>query len=98
MTPSIIRDWDASTKALRCAVGEAAKCMRAAADDPDLREGDLRESLRQAAKLTEQLGQGQTELMRWNRRAMIHFGWLAVMFFVLASFEIGRIFWEGRLP
>ena len=73
MTPRIIRDWDASTKALEAAFAEALALMRGAADDPDLGEGDLREHLRQAAKLTEHFAHGQIELMRFNRRGMIRF-------------------------
>jgi hypothetical protein len=93
MTPSIIRDWDATSKALEVSIAEAAKSLRDAADDPDHSEGDLRNGLRAAAQLTEHLGAGQMELMRFNRRNMIRFGWLSVMFFALA----GLIIWE-RLP
>jgi hypothetical protein len=97
MTPSIIRDWDASTKALKCAVAGAVGHMRTAADDPDLSEGQLRDHLRMAATLAEQLGQGQAELMRWNRRNMIRFGWLSLMFFALVAFQIASIIRERLL-
>lgn len=67
------RELDQHTAGLGAALGDVVRIMREVADDPAKVEGDLREHLRQGATLVERLGDGQRQLIEFNRRSQVRF-------------------------
>lgn len=66
--------------------------MRGMADDPDQREGALRDCLRSAASVVEKQHETIEVLAEYPHRVSRQFGRLAVMLAVIAAFEIARLF------
>jgi ABC-type transporter Mla subunit MlaD len=70
------------------ALAVAVRMMRDAADDPDAVEPELREHLRSAARLVEQMGKGHETMVEVARRMSLRFGVVGFMFLSMAAWNV----------
>lgn len=87
-----LRDLDEHTAALDHAIGTVATTLRQVADDPERVEGEVRQHLRNAARLVEKLGESQRSLIAFNRRSQVRFAFLSLLFGALIVFHLANLF------
>jgi len=78
--------------AMALKINETTTIIRGTADDPDMVEGDLRHTLREAARLIDHLGDRYRQSLVYQRRAGRRFAVLTGLFFGLAALQVAGYF------